>query len=110
VARGVTREGKGSQFPGRRITAGGAKKSQQCHKYFRQYSTFASEKHQVRTRGAKLASWPGRHLASLRPWVWWVLQQIISLPYIGTSHWWVMGINFRKDMLHKNFKFYVEVI
>jgi len=51
VVRGVTREGKGAQFPGRRITAGGATKSQQCHKYFRQYSTFASEIHQVRTRG-----------------------------------------------------------
>jgi len=37
----------------------------------------------------KLAYCPGRHLASLRPWVWWVLQQIISLPYPVTSHWWV---------------------
>jgi len=40
----------------------GAKKSQQCHKYFLQYSTFASEKSQVRTWGGKLASGPGRHL------------------------------------------------
>jgi len=29
---------------------------------------------------AKLASCPQRHLASLRPWVRWILQQIISLP------------------------------
>jgi len=57
---------KGAQFSGRRITAGGAKK-QQCHKYFLQYSTFASEKHQVRTWGAKLASCPGRHVTPLRP-------------------------------------------
>jgi len=37
--------------------------------------------------GAKLASCPGRHLASLRPWVWWALQQIISLTYPVASHW-----------------------
>jgi len=28
---------------GRRIIAGGTEKSQQCHKYFVQYSTFASK-------------------------------------------------------------------
>jgi len=35
--------------------------------YFLQYSAFASERPQARTWGAKLASCPGRHLASLRP-------------------------------------------
>jgi len=44
------------------MIAGGAEKSQQCHKCFFQYSTFASERPQVRTWGAKLASCPGRHL------------------------------------------------
>jgi len=39
--------------------------------------------------GAKLASCPGRHLSSLRPWEWWVLQQIIILAYSVASHWWV---------------------
>ena len=39
--------------------------------------------------GVKLASCLGRHLSLLRPYVWWVLQQIISLPYPVTSHWWV---------------------
>jgi len=39
-------------------------------KYFLQYSTFASERLLDPTRGAKLASWPGRHLTSLRPWSW----------------------------------------
>jgi len=34
---------KGAQCPGLRIT-GGAENSQQCHKYFLQCSTFASEK------------------------------------------------------------------
>ena len=43
---------------------GGTKKSQQCHKYFLQYSTFASERHQIQIWGAKLASWPGSHLTS----------------------------------------------
>jgi len=45
----------------------GVAKSQQFHKYFLQYSTFASEKPQVWTWGAKLASCPGRRLTSLRP-------------------------------------------
>jgi len=63
--RSVSRGARGAQFPGRRVTmvapnhcwgrwmaAGGAKKSQQCHKYFLQYSrpTFASERPQFRTR------------------------------------------------------------
>jgi len=56
--RGITR---GAQFPERRVTmgvrnhcgapngCGGAKQSQQCHKYFFQYSTFSSEKPKFRT-------------------------------------------------------------
>ena len=36
---------------GRRITAGAAEKSQQSHKHFLQYSKFAFERAQVRTRG-----------------------------------------------------------
>ena len=39
--------------------------------------------------GAKLASCPGRHQASLCPWVWWIFQQIISWPSTVTSHWWL---------------------
>jgi len=46
---GVTRGGMGAQFPRRRITAAGTEKSKQCHKYFLQYSTFVSERPQVRT-------------------------------------------------------------
>ena len=34
TARGVTRGARGERFPGRRITAGGAEKSEQCLKYF----------------------------------------------------------------------------
>jgi len=61
-------EGQGAQFPGLRLTmgdrmtAGDPEKSQQCHKYFPQYSTFASKRPPVRTRGRQLASCPGRHL------------------------------------------------
>jgi len=60
VSRGVTRRGKGGTIPrapihyegaeslqGCRITAGGAEKSQQCHKYFLQYSKFAFERTQI---------------------------------------------------------------
>jgi len=44
---------------GRQITAGGAEKSQQCHKYFLQCSTFASERpHQVRTWGRQTCFLP----------------------------------------------------
>ena len=44
--QGCNEGGKGAQFPGGRVTmrvqnhCGGAKKSQQCHKYFLQYSKF----------------------------------------------------------------------
>jgi len=64
-SRGVTMGDKGAtilrapnyyggtkSLRGRRMTARSAEKSQQCHKYFLQYSTFASEGFpQVRTRG-----------------------------------------------------------
>jgi len=45
---------------------GSPQKSQQCHKYLLQYSTFASERPKVSTSGAKLVSYPGRHLPSVR--------------------------------------------
>ena len=66
---------KGTQFPmapnhygGHRISAGDAEKFQQCHKYFLQCSTFASERPQVGTWGVKFVSCSGHHLTSLRPW------------------------------------------
>ena len=48
---------RGSQFLGGQTTmgvpthCGGRQTSQQCHKYFLQFSTFASKRPQVRTRG-----------------------------------------------------------
>ena len=67
--QGHNEGGKGTQSPRRRITAGGAEKSQKCHKHFLQYSAFPSERPQVEHGGAKFASCPGRHLTSLRPWL-----------------------------------------
>ena len=55
ACKGRQRGGKGGTIPrapnhcGGRMTAGDAEKSQQCHKYFLQYSTFASARPQVRT-------------------------------------------------------------
>jgi len=51
----VTRGARGNIYPGaeylwgRRMTADRGEKPQHCHKYFLQYSTFASERPQVRT-------------------------------------------------------------
>jgi len=60
---------------GRQITGGDAEWLLGCqraptmsHKHFLQYSTFASERPQLQIWGGKLASCPGRHLISLRPW------------------------------------------
>ena len=43
---------------GRRITAGGGGKSQQCHMYILQHSKFASERSQVRTWGRQTCFFP----------------------------------------------------
>jgi len=76
VGRGVTREAeKGVQFPGCWITVGvaewleGASKSPNnvTHTSFNTVN-FGSERPQVRTWGAKLASCPGSYLTSLHPW------------------------------------------
>ena len=63
--RGATRGGQGGNNSpgakslwGHRITEGGAEKSQQCHKYFLQYSKFGSENAQVRPRGPKTCFLP----------------------------------------------------
>jgi len=46
---------------------GDAENSQQCRKYFLQYSTFSPERPYVRTRGAKLVSCRKRDLFSVAP-------------------------------------------
>jgi len=65
TARGVTRGSRGHNFPGAESLCG-RRKSQQCHKYFLQYRTFASERLRFEHGRVKLASCPGRHLSSLR--------------------------------------------
>jgi len=57
MGQGRNEGGKGNSSPvvespwGPEITAWGAERNQQCHKYFLQYSAFASERPQVRTWG-----------------------------------------------------------
>jgi len=78
---------KGGTIPRAPNHYGCAEKSQQCYRYFLQYSTFASERPQVRTWGTKLASGPGRHITSLRPWyrhvltIQYCINEIIPLCY-----------------------------
>jgi len=67
VVRGVTSGARGAQLPGRRIIMGTQKNPNNVTSTLFN-SRFASERPQVRTRGAKLASCPGRHPTSLRPW------------------------------------------
>jgi len=62
-AQGRNEGGKGGH------NSPGAEKSQQCHKYCLQYSTFPSWRRQIRTWGLQPYSCPRRHLTSLRPWL-----------------------------------------
>jgi len=50
------------------MTAGGAEKSQQCHKYILQYSIFDPKDLRFEHGSVKLASCPGHHLTLLRSW------------------------------------------
>jgi len=86
VWSGAQRGRKRSTIPGHRITAGVPKSPNHAT------STFFNTEHlfpkdiRFEHEGTKLVSCPGLHLASLRPWVWWVLQKIISLTYPVGSH------------------------
>jgi len=100
VIRGVTSVGQGgSNFPGagplwgRRMAAGGAEKSQQCHKYFLQRRTFACKDLRLEHGGAKLASCPGRHLTSLCPW--WLRKTCLS--WVLASRFNVMLFSFVRN-------------
>ena len=42
---------EGGKFSGPQFALGSVEKYQRCHKYFPQYSTFTSERLQVRTQG-----------------------------------------------------------
>jgi len=50
--------GGAESLQGRRMTEGGAEKSQQCHKCFLQHSRFASERSQVRIWGCQTCFLP----------------------------------------------------
>jgi len=92
VVRGVTRGAMGAQLPGRRIIMGTPKNPNNVTSTFFN-SRFASERPQVRTWGAKLASCPGRHLTSLRPWSLyaWKTRTNIFLETIDSS----LAVSFR---------------
>jgi len=49
-------DGGAELLQGRRMTAGGAEKSQQCHKYFLQYSKFAFERTQICSWGRQTST------------------------------------------------------
>jgi len=51
IPRAPIHYGGAESLRGRRITAGGTEKSQQCHKYFLQYSKCAFERAPVRLWG-----------------------------------------------------------
>jgi len=78
---------KGEQFPGPQITmgapnhCGGTIKSQQCHKYFLQYGTFASERAQVRTWGRQTSFLPQAPSSPGLPDIFWSLLAKIIINY-----------------------------
>jgi len=76
VVRGVAR---GKQFPGRRITAGGRRKVPTMSQVFSSIHRICFRKTSGSNTGAPNVLLPRCYLFSLRPWVWWVLQQVISL-------------------------------
>jgi len=71
----------------RRMAAGGAEKSQRCHKCFLQHSTFASKDLSFEHGGAKLASCPGRHPTLLRRWTQYFHFSEVRIPL--PKYWWI---------------------
>jgi len=82
-----------AQFLGRRITAVGAEKPQQSNKYFFQYSAFASERHQVRTRERQTCFLPRAPSSLVMPLG--VVDLTTNHKPTLPSHKSLMGINFR---------------
>ena len=82
--------GKGSTIPrapshwgGRRLTAGGAKKSQLTSTFFNTVHLLPKDL-RFKYGGTKLASFPGRQLNSLRPWYWKVYN--FTIPAIAVQN------------------------
>jgi len=78
---GVTRGGEGTQFPGRRIAAGGWRKVPTMSQVVSsiKYILLLPKDLRFEHGGTKLASCPGRHLASLRPCVQSPMEQEMQL-------------------------------
>jgi len=56
--RGVTSGARGSNYPGAESLRGDVENSQKCHKYFLQYSKFASIRPQIQTWGRQICFLP----------------------------------------------------
>ena len=75
LTKGIKRGARGAQFPGRPVTMGApndyrvAEKSQQCHKYFLQYTTFTSKISQVRTWRRQTCFLPRAPSNLVTPWL-----------------------------------------
>ena len=68
ITRGVTTGGRGAQFPGRRIPMGAPKSPNNVTSTFFNTVHLVPKDLRFEHGGVKLASCPGRHLSSLRPW------------------------------------------
>jgi len=64
---------------------GGAKKTQNCHKYYVQYCTFASERPQDRIWGRQTCFCPGRHL--IPRYVPGLIKNLIMVDWIWRHQW-----------------------
>jgi len=69
IPRAPNHYGGAQSLPRAPNNSRGAEKSQQCCKYFLQYSTFASKDLRFKHGSTKVASCPGDHRTLLHPWV-----------------------------------------
>jgi len=72
IPRAPIHYGGAESMRGRLITAGGAEKSQQCHKFFLQYCKFAFERTKIRPWGAKLVFSPRAPFNLVTPLLCWI--------------------------------------
>jgi len=66
----------------RRMAVWGAENSQQCYKYFLQIAHLPPKDLRLEHGDAKLASCPGRHLTSLRPWQYLIETLSSNIQYV----------------------------
>ena len=82
------RENTGRRYAPGTESLGGYEKSSQCRKYCHQRGNLLPKALRFQHGGAKLASFPGRHLTSVRPWYEWLENTTrlhTFIPDIGTQ-------------------------